>query len=226
MLFPKNKLVPVKYIIDTNDFPKGIYPNIKEYNNVKQLGCPAVSSTSKKLFYVNSPISFKLEFGLKDNEPYYHYEFDTKVHKEVEKVHNILQKNLELQYSNNVMSIQLLTPYVFITDTKDVSVMTVPPPLNYNNCSYVSGELYIKDWVRHLNVALVLLDNSKPATVDLSVDTPMLMFAFNKQIDLKYTEMTDKIYKYQKQITGIVNYRKGIMNLYEDIKSRRPKNLL
>jgi len=124
------------------------------------------------------------------------------------------------------MSIQFLTPYAFVTDTKDVSVMTVPPPLNYNNCSYVSGELYIRDWVRHLNVALVLLDNSKPATVELSVDVPMLMFAFNKQIHLKYTEMTDKVYKYKKQITGIVNYRKGIMNLYEDIKSRRPKKLL
>lgn len=226
MLFPKNKLIPVKYIIDTDEFPLGVYPNIEPYPNKKQLGCPAVNSTNNKLFYVNSPASFTLEFGVKDNEPFYNYNYDTKIHGINNKVHNFIKNSLELQYFKDTMNIQILMPYAFVTDNTDLTVMTVPPPLDYNNCTYASGELYIANWIRHLNVALVLTDNSKPASVSFSVNQPALMFAFNKQIDLQYTEQTDVITKYLKQTKDIVNYRKGIMNLYKQVVSRRPKKLL
>jgi len=231
MLFPKNKLVPVKYIIDTESYtdlktPKGIYPNIYSYDNNKKLGCPAVLSTDNKLFCVNSPISFDLEFGINNKEPYYKYNYDTKVHTVDDRLHSLIKNCLNMQYFKNTLSIQFLMPYAFITDNKDITVMTLPPPIEYNNCSYVNGEMYIRNWIRHLNAAFVLTNNDKPATVQFSVDKPLLMFVFNKQIKLEYTELTDKIEKYKKQNLNIVNYRKGILNYYEDIKSRRPKKLL
>lgn len=231
MLFPKNKEIPVKYIIDTENFinykyPKGLFSNVYPYDNNKKLGCPAVLSTDNKLFCVNSPVSYKLEFGLNDNEPYYKYEFNTKTHVVDDRLHNLIKSCLHMQYFKNTLSIQILMPYAFITDNKEITVMTLPPPIEYNNCSYVSGELYIKNWIRHLNASFVLTNNDKPATVEFSVDKPIMMFVFNKQIKLEYTEQTDDILKYKNQTENIVNYRKGIMNLYEDIKSRRPKKLL
>lgn len=227
MLFPKNKLIPVKYILDTKlNVPLGLYPNIEPYPNIKQFGCPAVNSTNNKLFYVNSPINFTVKFGLKNNEPYYEYEFDNKLHTPTDKIHEFINKILSMQYDKKTMNIQVLMPYAFVTDNKKLSVMTIPPPLNYTNCTYVTGEIYIKNWIRHLNFALVLTDNNKEATVTFSVNKPIMLYVFNKQIKLDYTEQTEKIKNYLRHSKGIINYRKGIMNVYSNVITRRPKKLL
>ncbi len=227
MLFPKNRLIPVKYIINSQwNFPFGLYPNIKPYPNIKQLGCPAINSTDNKLFYVNSPINFTLKFGIKNDEPYYEYDFDEKLHTPSDKVHEFINKTLTMQYQREVMNIQILLPYAFVTDNKDLTVMTVPPPLDYNNCTFAGGELYIKNWIRHLNLALVLSNNNKVASVTFSVNKPIMMYVFNKQIKLEYTEETDKIKKYLNHNRTLINYRNNIMSLYKDIVSRRPKKLL
>jgi hypothetical protein len=235
MIFPRNKPVPVQYIIDFEWFatpiPKGIFPNIEKQYAALDIGCPATAAANNKLFDVLSPFSFDLTFGRDEfGDPYWRYEFDTAIHREAKpSLHDILPKMVTQSITGEKsIQIQLSVPYALVTDEKDASVMVSPPHnIKYENCSFVSGEFVFTDWIRHLASAWVLRDESKPAVVHFEVGKPCMSLHFNRQIRLDYTEMTETIRNYRDQINDAHYYRTHTVDsLFETVKSRRPKRLL
>jgi len=236
VIFSRNKPIPVQYVIDTDwhskRMPKGIFPNIQKQYAALDIGCPAMAAANNKLFDVLSPFTFDLTFGRDEfGEPYWHYEFDTKVHKGGAQgsLHDILPAILTQGITGErSIQMQMSAPYCLVTDEEDTSVTVMPPHnIQYENCSFASGEFVFTDWVRHLSSAWVLRDETQPAVVHFEADKPCMSLYFNKQIRLSYAEMTGAVSDYANQINNAHSYRSNTVEaLFETIKSRRPKRLL
>lgn len=235
MIFPRSKPVPVQYVIDTDwhdtPIPKGIFPNIERQYAALDIGCPAMAATNNKLFDVLSPFSFDLTFGRDEfGDPHWHYEFDPKIHRDAKpSLHDVLPAILTQSVTGEKsIQMQMSMPYCLVTDEKDTSVTILPPHnIQYENCSFASGEFVFTDWIRHLASAWVLRDETKPAVVHFEVGKPCMSLYFNKQIRLAYTEMTQTIRDYTGQINNANYYRTNTVEaLFGTVKSRRPKKLL
>lgn len=231
MLFNNLKKIPVQWslvpILNIDNVSLGLFQNVEPINNYKKsFGCPAVSSIDNRMFYVNSPIDFTVDFGLKENgTPYYNYEFSSNYHGSTDKMHELLDEICHVEVNNNKMTFQLLLPYAFITDN-DVELITLQPNLNTENTEYVNGCFNIKNWIRNVNSAWVLIDSTKPGKVHFDINKPIINYIFSKPINLNYKELNDKQLKYYMHIKGIVMLRKKISNIYNSIIKRRPKKLL
>lgn len=243
MIFPRNKLVPVQYIIDTANFqstgegtfgtvPKGIFPDIEKQYVPLDIGCPAIAAANNKLFDVYSPFTFELKFGCdKSGIPYWKYEFDSKVHPAwtPQSVREILNKVIthNATAEGTSVAVQLGLPYALVTDEPDLCLTVIPPhSIEHENCSFISGEFIITDWIRLIASAWVLDDVNKEAVVQFKVNKPCASLYFNKQISMSYTEATDEISKYRDQMSNVTFYTNSVSSLFTRIKNRRPKRLL
>ena len=228
MIFSNFKTSSVRYIINELDCPLGIIPNIEKYSNIiNQTKCPAVAMVNNRLYYANSFLDIDIDFGIKDNEPYFNYTF-TKEHPTTQSMHNLIKKivSVQLLKSNANVHLQVNSPYSFVTDTKDIEVISLPTDIETKNCVYVPGGLKPYYWIRNFNSAFLLNDTTKEAKVKLRVNKPMFLFYFNKPVDLKFTEVTEKIRSYTAQATDVVNYRNKIEKYFMNVVSRRPRKLL
>ena len=229
MMFNYFKKTNVNYIIlPQNDIPKGIYPNINYYPNYKT-GCPAMESANKKIFYVNAPYNLDIEFGLdKNDEAYYKYEFDKKINTTSDYMHNLIKKTFSVTYDKNLqqLHLQIIQPYNFVTDNIDLEITTLPIPIQTTNGHYVIGAMKPFNWIRNLNFVFMSDDTKKTTELSLRIDKPIMMYFFNKPINLKYTEPTKKMLDYRNQSNGVINYRTEVGRLYRDIISRRPRKFL
>ena len=230
MLFSKFRTTKVAYVVDrinSFDVPLGIVPNIEKYSNlVYQTKCPAVSMVHSRLYYANSYLDIDIEFGYRNDEPYYDYVFNENEHPVGKKMHTFIKEVIGVQPMKSNVHLQISSPYSFITDNKDIEIVTIPPYIECENCVYVPGGLKPYYWIRNLNAAFVLSDATKVGKIKLRVDKPMFFFYFNKPVDLKFTEQTEKIKSYIAQSHDIVNFRTGIEKYYMNVVSRRPKKLL
>lgn len=228
MIFNNLKPVTVKYIIDNSpDVPKGFFKNIEMYPNFNKTKCPAVTSTNKRLYYVEPSIDLKIEFGIdKEGKEYYKYDFSSPIVPPTPQIHQYISQSTQVIYRNDICHLQLITPYAFVTDNKDIEVMTLPVDIETTNCKYVPGALRPYNWIRGLNSAWILEDISKPGIVQFKKNKPYLIFSFNKPVNLSYTEITDKIAKYHHESFSIVNYSHHLDVLMKHIFKRRPKKLL
>jgi len=229
MIFNYFNKTEVKYIVlPENNTPKGFYPNINYYPT-DNIGCPAVASGKNKILYVNAPYNIDIEFGLNEKGvAYYNYEFDVNINPTTDYMHNLINKTFSVTYDKDLkqLHLQILQPYQFVTDDNELEVTTLPTPIETSNGHFVIGSIKPANWIRNLNFVF-MSDNIKKITkVSLRIDKPIMMYSFNKPIDLQYTEPTDKIMKYINQSNGILNYRKKLINVYKDIVTRRPKKLL
>lgn len=231
-IFNFKKTTNAKYIIDRQliefeHLPIGVYPNIEKYPSAKKVKCPSVGSVDKTLYYVNSPLTFEIEFGLRDNEPYYRYIFDDTETQDNEFVSAWLKKTLAIQRTGDIVDLQLILPYAFITDDKNLFVQTLPPfNIMHENCYYVTGGLKPSNWIRNLNSAWVVTDNNKPARIGFDSKLPCMLYHFNNPVNLEYTEKTNDINNYLEQNRYLTAYKLKQKKLIESITSRRPKKLL
>tara|TARA_R100000995_G_C3481304_1_gene124081 strand:+ start:1938 stop:2627 length:690 start_codon:yes stop_codon:yes gene_type:complete len=229
MIFNYLKKTKVKYIILTeNGVPKGFYPNINYYPTYNT-GCPAMASANNKILYVNAPYNIDIEFGLdKEGVGYYNYEFDDSINPTSDSMHNLIKQTFGIVYDKNLkqLHLQILQPYQFVTDNRELEVTTLPTPIETTNGHYVVGAIKPYNWIRNLNFTFMSDDIKKITKVSLRIDKPIMMYSFNNPIDLQYIEPTDKILNYREQSNGILEYRKKLTNVYKDIVTRRPKKIL
>ena len=144
MIFNKTKLTDVKWtILYVEKFPQGIFNNIEKYDKqILKTKCPAVTSIYNRLYTVNSFLDVDLEFGLKKEEPYLNYKFTDK-HPSTKALHNLCNQIFDLQYSyKDRLELQIQSPYAFVTDDKDIEVVSTPPNLEHENCVYIPCLLY------------------------------------------------------------------------------------
>jgi hypothetical protein len=234
MIFNKQKKSKVKYIINADAFSKtqttdtlslGIFKNIETHS--VDVGCPAISSGANRVFTVNAPITFKLELYFKQNVFSNQYNFDTNHYPDTELMHNFIDSSLTMNVERGlIIQAQHISPYSFITDDKDLEVMTVPPVMNSTNMKYIGGAFKPYGWIRNINSSWHIIDNKKTGVLYFDETKPYLTFVFNKPIDLEYTEMTPAMYNYYQQNKRIVHYTEKMSNLYPTILSRRPNKLL
>lgn len=232
-IFNHRQKTKASYIIDTDlietpSVPKGVYSNVQQYRSVRKVGCPAVASADNRLFYVDSPLTIEVEFGLDDfNKPYLKYLFDTKTTQDTVYTRQWLDKILAVQETNGIVDFQMIMPYAFVTDDKDLEIQTVPPPnLIHENCSYVIGSLKPYGWIRNLNSAWALIDTSKPARLKFNIDKPALMYNFNKPVAVELVKKTPLINDYLQENKFVSSYRLHQKKIIDSIVKRRPKKLL
>jgi len=223
----KNKKSIVKYTLLTNNYKLdyinlGIFQNI-EKKHIDNIGCPSTNSLKNRLYSVNSPFSVDIEFDTKN----YNYLFDTKVHQGNKHMHNLIKQSINLNTNDKgITALQLLTPYVFITDDKEVEFSILEPNINTVNVKYVSGSIIPYSWLRTINSAYVLNDNKHKGIVEYKQDKPMFNILFNKEVNLQYIEPTEKIINYWYQCKDITLYTSNIKKHYKYITTRRPVKLL
>jgi len=228
MIFNNLKPVTVKYIIDNSpNVPKGFFKNIEMYPNFNKTKCPAVISTNKRLYYVELSFDLEIEFGIdKEGKEYYKYDFSSPTVPSTPQIHQHISSSTQVIYRDNICHLQFIAPYAFVTDNKDIEVMTIPVDIETKNCKYVPGAFKPYNWIRNLNSAWMLEDISKPGIVKFKKNKPYLIYLFNKPVNLSYTEITDKIAKYYDESHSIVNYSHNLNTLMKHIFKRRPKKLL
>jgi len=227
-LFSNFKKTTVKYFVKKiENIPSGIYSSIEKYSNIiHQSKCPAVAMTNNRFYYANSFLNIDIEFGLKENdEPFYSYVFG-KEHPPFKEMHSLIDRVVKVAYVNDAVNLQVISPYLFVTDDKNVEVITIPPNIEYENCVYVPGGLKPYYWLRNLNSVFMLSDKTKMAKVKFRINKPMLFFYFNKPVDLKYMEATEKIKSYHSQVRNIIAFRSGLEKYYMNVVNRRPRKLL
>ena len=212
-------------ILNRNKLPKGIFENIKN-NSLQKFNCPSVNNAKDKVFFVNSFINLEVEYGLRDNQPYFNYTLDDKTSVINENMHNIVKDMLQVSYVNNIINIQLLSPYAFITDDAELQITTTTPNMENENSIYVSGNLQPYNSIRNLNSAWTLKNNKKSGKLYFKLQDPFLNFVFNKNVNLQYIEPNTKIINYLNQNLHVVGIRKNLKQIYKNVAERRPKKLL
>ena len=157
-VYPKLNKTKVGYFyIDSETFHKSLEQPFDKIN-FNEYGCPAVGGLNNRFFKLNALASVSVKFGVKDNEPYYTYEIDTKVHQATELMHNFINDNLNVRLSNTGKCVlQFTTPVVFVTDDKDLEMTLLQPQNNIdiNNAIFINGSFYPYGWLRVLNSAYV-----------------------------------------------------------------------
>jgi len=228
-VYPKLNKTKVGYFyIDSETFHKSLEQPFDKIN-FNEYGCPAVGGLNNRFFKLNALASVSVKFGVKDNEPYYTYEIDTKVHQATELMHNFINDNLNVRLSNTGKCVlQFTTPVVFVTDDKDLEMTLLQPQNNIdiNNAIFINGSFYPYGWLRVLNSAYVQIDNTKESSIVFDTSKDMYSLFFNKPIDLKEIEPTEKILNYLKYSDKSINYHKNIKQIFNKIFQKRPKHLL
>ena len=197
-----------------------------ETPNLNKFGCPSISSVNNKIYNANSFVSVEIEYGLKDGEPYYNYDLNEKDMQLNNDMHTLIKSLIVLQYDNNLIKLQLLAPYAFVTVDKELEFTTVMPNMKTENSIYIHGGFKPYYWVRTFNSSWTLKDISKPGKLYFDVNTPFISVVFNKGIDLKYMEITNKIKNYIDESFEVNRFRRNLNKIYNNAISRRPKKLL
>ena len=225
----KTKNSKCSYILFPNfngyETPLGIFEDLKT-PNFNKFGCPSITSVKNKIYSANSFLTIEIEFGLKNDEPYFNYVFDTKTTQITNDIHTFINSIISIQYQNNIINFQLLTPYAFVTDDKELEFTTVMPNMKTENCLFVNGGFRPYYWIRNFNSTWTLKDPNKKGKLYFNVNDPIVSVIFNKSVDLKYIEPTEKILNYTKQSFRSQIIRKNLHQVYNNVINRRPKKLL
>lgn len=225
-----NYIIYDKFLFDTDNslygkLPKGLFNGVKDYGNNNNVGCPAVIATMNRVFVIPCPVDLTVEWGIKNGEPYHNYEYKNFIpNSNVAKY--FIDTCIASRNTNNIGNFQFLTPYAFVTDTKGIEVMTVPPQIKHENCKYQYGGFYIHSYVRQLNSNWVLIDKDKPAKIHFKKGEPLVTVYFNKSIDLNYMSVSETLENYIHQNIHIAAYKRGLADFTKQLFSRRPKSLM
>jgi len=228
-LFNNFKKVNVQYGIYAKDeVPELTYPNVEKNKTYSKLLCPAISSQKDKFFYINSFIDVDIEIYFNKEESCYDYKynFSENYHPINNNVHNIIKESFTLLETNDIVTIQVLLPYYFITDTKDLNITILDPNLKTSNLEFLSGSFNIYSWSRSINLAYAVVDKNKTAKLKLKIDKPIIKIMFNYPVILKFVYFNTMQINFIKSHLNIAGFRRNINKLYTNILKRRPKKLL
>jgi len=234
MIFNINKPVDVKYIIDipriTQHFaPVSLYKNIEPLETEKKTGCPAAKSAEKRIFHAYPPFTIEVEFGLNGiGDTFINWNYDKKDFPDNSYNKNLINSLMNVfNHNNKFVDLQMMLPYCFVTDDKELEVITLPPNgMQTENVTYLPGAYKPYGWVRNQNSTWILKDKNKIGRIKFDYNIPCISYVFNKSINLEYTEIDDKLQKYINQIKFSANYKLGLTDIYKTALSRRPKKLL
>lgn len=232
-MFNLNKKSKASYIIDVNAYkverqiPSAFFDNIEKYSKAKDFGCPANKSMKNRLYYIPAFADLDIEFGIKDAEEYYKFVYDEKQLPINELVHKLLNEIFFLGIAkNNVLNFQATLPYLFVTDDKELEIMSIVPNVKAVNAEYALGSFYPYGWLRHINSAWISKDTSKPSYITYRKGEPMVFILFNKPVDLKRINMNDKIKEYRDTHIFSTSYTVNAINYFKKVINFRPKKLL
>lgn len=234
MLFNNNKKVKVQYFLNKKVFkyelqekiPLGLYKNL-QFLNTKNTGCPAIQSSSNRVLNLFPPVEVDLEIYDADTNPQYKYTFNKSIHPTTNDMHDFVTSLVGIiKEKNNLVHLQILQPVCFLTDDKELEIVTVPPNIEVKNLEYISGAMKPYYWIRNLNTTYKIIDNTKNAHIKIKIDKPIMTYVFNKSIKLEYVDTNKTIENYYDQNKRIIQYRLKLNSLYKDIVTRRPKKLL
>jgi len=229
MLFNKIKKTNVQYGIYTDtEIPSSIFPDIKKVNTNNNLKCPAVNTSDNKLFEVNSfiEVEIDIEYDEAINKLDYKYTFDDTQHPIFNEVHSLIKSHIVIGNNNNQHTIQIILPYIFITDDKDLELTVLDPSCDTKNLKFISGGFNIYSWPRGLNLAYSVIDKNKTAKINLSIEQPILKYYFSKPISLKYINFNQIQLDFIASVRNATFYKKNAAKLYKRVLSRPPKKLL
>ena len=227
-VYPKLGKTKVGYFYISNSIHKSLEQTFNKIN-YNEYGCPSVGGLSNRLFKLNSLASLIVKFGVKDNEPYYTYEIDTKIHNPTELMHDFVNDKLQVRLSNTGNCVlQFTTPIVFVTDDKELELTMIQPQQNIdiNNAVFVNGSFYPYGWLRVLNAAYTQVDKTKESTIVFDINKDMYTLFFNKPIDLNKITPTKKILDYMEYSDKSINYHTNIKKIFKRVFQQRPKRML
>tara|TARA_Y100000004_G_C8870338_1_gene393022 strand:+ start:33 stop:743 length:711 start_codon:yes stop_codon:yes gene_type:complete len=231
MIFNKKKPIKVQYFINNDaldaEFAKSFFPNIQQYDSNSGTLCPSVQSINKRIYKVLSPLTVEIQVVNDKKEFIYKYNFDKKTFNANENNHTLLSKLLFTEITEkNFKHFQFFTPYTFITDDKDLEIMTMPYSTKINNMEFIGGAFKPYQWLRNINGSWKLLDESKNGDLHLFLNEPMFLIIFNKPIELEYIQPTKKIINYYNESKHIVSIRNNLKDIYKTVATRRPERLI
>jgi hypothetical protein len=234
MIFNNHKPIDIGYIIDikriTNqEMPTAMYKNIEKLPTEKRSGCPAASSADKRMYQAYPPFTLDLEFGVNGiGEPFFRYNIEDSEVYFSEQLEDLLQSLIRVTNNRGkFVDMQMQLPYCFITDDKDLEVITTPPiGMQTENVFYLPGAYKPYGWIRNQNSAWVLQDLDKVGRVKFDVNVPCIGYTFNKRVNVELKDISDDIKKFSGQNTGILRYKFKLGDTYKTVLSRRPKKLL
>ena len=205
--------------------PEAIFNELKSHD-LNKIGCPSVSSQKNKIYSANSYLTVEVEFGLKDDEPFYEYNLDKKTTQLGDDIHTVMRDLFFIQRENNVVNFQFLTPYAFVTDDKTLEFTTVMPNMKSENCEYIHGGFRPYYWIRNFNSAWTLKNPNKTGKLYFDLNDPMISVIFNKSVDLKYTKTTEDMNNFINQSYRVNWIRKNLNQTYINAYKRRAKKFL
>ena len=208
-----------------NKLPKSIFNDLQTHD-LSKIGCPSVSSVKNKIYSANSYLKFKVEFGIRDNEAFYEYTLDENTTQISDEIHSIMNDLCFVQIENNVINFQLLTPYAFVTDDKELEFTTVMPNMKTENCEYIHGGFRPYYWIRNFNSSWTLKNPNKNGILYFDLKNPFITVMFNKSVDLEYIEPTKEILNFIEQSNRVNMIRKNLKQTYLNASKRRPKKFL
>lgn len=230
-LFNLKKQSTVKYFIDTDIYdlkkiPKAFFKNIEHYETHTKLGCPAMNSIKNTVFVIKSPISVDVEFY--EDKENYRSEFTYDVGKDVHFTafaKTLIEEMLTIQFNGTQgTTFQIILPYIFVTDDKDISVTVLPPNIPSENTTFTAGSFNIHSWLRPVNSGWFLTGDV--GKISVKEGEPLLYVVFNKPVDLEYISSTNDMRMYSKEMSRITLYKKNINKVFKEITNRRPKKFL
>lgn len=224
MLFSKNKTSKVAYTLWSGSEAQALFKQPQIINN-PNAGCPAMSSMKNRLVALYPPISAEFEIYYEDGKPYYKYEIDTSIHTQKNEIHKFITDNVLLEApKDNLLDLQLFLNYAFITDDKELEMITVAPyEMETHKAEYVFGTFNPYSWVRPVNSVWYVQDGTK---LVFNRELPATYVLFNKPIELSFKENTGELSRFISETKNITAYVKKTSNLFSHVLSRRPKKLL
>ena len=181
--------------------------------------CPAISSTHNRIVAMYPKISAEFTIDLTKGN-HFNYEINKKHHNTNKEMHQYLLENVILDERNKQHQFQLLGDICFVTDDKDLEIITtLSPDVKMENCNFINGAFYPYAWIRTINSSWQVKHGSK---LIFDRNKPILYVVFNKPITLEYIE-NDKVKSYMRENYDITHYVKGISYHFKNALSRRPK---
>lgn len=229
MVYPKLSKIKAGYFYIPNDF---IHPSLQQplkkiNNNV--YGCPSIGGLNNRLFTLPSLLSIEIEFGMNEQGPYYNYLLDDKAHSTSNSMHTMIDEMLDVSITEDGRAVlQQTINMIFVTDDKDLEISLLNPLDNADkyNCTAVIGSFYPYAWLRPINLAWVQEDINKTSKIKLIKHQPCNTVFFNKAVDLKEIEPSEKILKYMSYSLKSINYHRNIRTIFNTISRKRPKRML
>ncbi|WP_092402075.1 MULTISPECIES: hypothetical protein [Candidatus Ichthyocystis] len=186
--------------------------------------CPAVQHYERRVFCVRSPYSLRIRAKF-DNDKWYFYP----VYPFTEMPESSLFERVQFQPRSAwrdpfVPVLQLLLPYVFVSD-EDVFLNQIEAPCGKNrNWSLLSGRFNIYDWQRPINWAISWTDTSEDIVIRRGDVLFGLLFESchpNKGIVLKRMPYEGAIRALVEETRGVSTHVRGTFSLFAIQRQKR-----